>query len=167
MDRDALMTVNARTVVCYHCENGIGPERFLSGSLEKDPERVIGIFHRVIAPLFVGVFGNPALRIGVGSMVGNRKDRCQERLAGIVKRSQLINRAIHQVFVAHAPGRREGWMRKMLLLDEPLITIADSIGSHAVEYAPPAVKKDRRITVPPEHPRNGLDIVGFVAFDDG
>ena len=69
MDGNTLLAIDPRAVVGDDSKNGIGPERFFFGGVEKAAEAIIGIFYGVFTPLLFRVFGNPAFGIRVRFMV--------------------------------------------------------------------------------------------------
>src|SRR5690242_11436191 len=100
MNGDALFAVNARAVVCDYSENRVGPKRFFFGGFEKLTEGVIGVFDGVYAPLFVRIFGDSALRIRVGAMVGYRKHSAEKRFAAVVQLAEFFDATGKEIFVA-------------------------------------------------------------------
>lgn len=58
-------------------------------------------------------------------------------------------------------------MSEVGFLDQSLPTIALRIAADVVEGAVPGIQKEGRVAVPPQHPRQGFDILGLVAREDG
>ena len=167
MNGDALLAIDPRAVVGNHHKDGVGPEGLLFRGFEEAAQREVGILYRILAKPLIGVFGDFALRIGVGLVIGDGENRAAERLAGLRQFAELLHRAQHQVLIADAPDRREARMLEVLLLDEAVVAVADCEGAHPVEDAAPTVEEDCRVPVAFQHAGDGLDIVRAVPFHDG
>src|ERR1051326_8354358 len=152
MDGDTLLAVNSRAMVGDHGEDRVGPERFFFGGVKESAEAVIGIFYGILAPLFVGIFGDSAFGVSVRFAIGDGEDGGEERFAGLAHRPQFFDGAVEDIFIAYAPSGGEGgfWiisMERRVVFDEAIVAVAHREGFHVVEHAAAAVSEKGRVTV--------------------
>src|SRR5436190_23835772 len=102
-------------------------------------------------------------------MIGNRQDRSEKWLSFIVQCAEFFDGARIHFFIAHAPGRGERRLGKIIverwiMFEEPIPAILDGVRTHAVEKPAAAVQKYRFITIALQYAGDGLDIFRAIAF---
>jgi hypothetical protein len=100
-------------------------------------------------------------------VIGDGEDGAKERSPGVSQGAEFVDGPKKDLLIGHTPGRGEGRVLEMFLLNEPVVAVAHGERAHSIEKASSAVQKHGGIAIALQHASNGFNILRAIPFDDG